>query len=150
MGILDLLYLWLAFGNGLINWIYYHYHCGSGYFKFKYCYLSYAFDIDICGWKLSPQQFPRNLHNQNWGLTGVYKQRYLDYLKFWILFLSCFLWESGIVPHVSRWHIIPWQQMHGLAMLSWDCLHICIFNLSIKFYLLSLKKKLVHLRSRTN
>ena len=31
--------------------------------------------------------------------------------------------------------------MHGLAMLSWDCLHICIFNLSINFDLLSLKKK---------
>ena len=31
--------------------------------------------------------------------------------------------------------------MHGLAMLSWDCLHICIFNLSINFDILSFKKK---------
>ncbi|KAL4653167.1 hypothetical protein ACB092_01G283400 [Castanea dentata] len=28
-----------------------------------------------------PQLFPRSLHNQNWGLTGVDKQRNLDYLS---------------------------------------------------------------------
>ena len=23
--------------------------------------------------------------------------------------------DNGIVPHVLMWHIISWQQMHGLA-----------------------------------
>ena len=124
MGILNILYLWLAFGNGLINWICYHYHCSSGYFKFKYCYLSYAFDIDICGWKLSPQQFPRNLHNQNWGLIGVYKQRHIDYLydvsKFWILCL--------------------WVAYYSLAANAWSC-H-AVMRLSTHLYIQFISKVL--------
>ena len=85
----------IGIGNGLINWICYHYHFGLGYFKFKYHYLSDASNIDICGCKKSYQQFPRSLHNQNWGLTGVYKQKYQDYLSTVLnfVFVSYFLSE---------------------------------------------------------
>ena len=51
--------------------------------------------------------------------------------------------DSGIVPHVFMWHIIPWQQMHGLAnavMRLFTHLNIHFIN---KFYHFSYKKKFI-------
>ena len=45
--------------------------------------------------------------------------------------------DSGIRPHVFMWHIIPWQQMHGLANVVMRLLtHLNIHFINKFFYMI--------------